>query len=105
VRLLFACFLLFQTQVLQPDTPQSPTGTDFHEFCWDIVPEPVDVYHVKIAQFNTAWVEIGTVYPPDRCWNYDMLLLPPGLVGVVVTASNEAGDSGTEHYDVFGVIP
>lgn len=93
------CFLPIAITLTLPLQPLPPA--DIHQFCWDASPTATH-YHIKTANLGEVWLELATITAPDRCWSYDMNFLPTGLTGLVVTASNTAGESTTEHGEAFG---
>jgi len=89
-------------QDLQP-TPRSLTMTgEWHEFCWDHDSDTADWYQIKIARPGEPWETLSVIQSPTKCWYGDLDTFPPGLVGVVITASNAAGVSATGHGEYFG---
>lgn len=83
-----------------------PIETDAYikRWCWE--PQPYsDWCHLYVAQWGEPWVEWAMVPASDPCWSGDMKALPPGLVFLVATCSNEYGESITEHGDYPGDTP
>jgi len=92
-------------QDLQP-TPRSLTLMgEWHSFCWDHDLSTADWYQVKIARPGESWETLAVIQAPTLCWYGDVETFPPGLVGIVITASNAAGVSDTEHGSYYGWTP
>lgn len=92
-------------QDLQPIPRSLTLMGEWHSFCWDHDTTTADWYQVKIARPGEVWTTLAVIQSPALCWYGDVETFPPGLVGVVITASNAAGVSDTEHGAYFGVTP
>lgn len=95
---------------LGPKQLTFPTAQKLGGMSWDHS-ETALLYRVYVAKYGQPWSQWATAsYPADcgdvggvmRCGIvWDWLLMPDGLVFLVVTAENTAGECTTEH----GIFP
>lgn len=77
-------------------------GGEFHDVCWTYRGGYVHTGAiVSFARYGHFWRDAVWVSYPQNCVTIDPESLQPGLVFILVTTFNAAGESSTEH----GVCP
>ena len=99
---LAATLALAQLSHVGEKPPAFPEDVEMHRFCWEPAPNS-DWCHVYAAELQEPWYAVGMEHSNDPCWLFDARNdLPAGMIFLVVTCSNEYGESPTEHGDFPG---